>query len=125
MSTTKKAKAPRPGIGNRIAEADAASQVLAIRVKDETRYLGVGAVSMRDRQTIRNELGTTFEKVVVGLEDDPGPETLFVLWFLAGRQADPSLSFADEDVAFTALLPTLGEGDLGIEVVGADDSPEA
>lgn len=120
-----KAKAPRPGIGKRQAEAAAASQVLKIRIGDETRYLPLGGVSMRDRQVIRNEMGATFEEIVGSLEDKPGPEPVFVLWFLAGRQEDPTLRFADADAEFTGLLPTLGEDDVTIGIVEAADSPEA
>lgn len=120
-----KVKAPRPGVGRREEEANAASQVLEIKIKDQTRYLPVGGIPMRDRQLIRNEMGTTFEKVIGSLDDDPGPEGLFVLWFLAGRQSDPSLSFVDADNEFTALLPSLGEDDLSVRIVAPDDSPEA
>lgn len=125
MSNGTKAKAPRPGVGRREEEAKAASQVMEIRIKDATRHLPVGGVPMRDRQVIRNEMGTTFEKIVGSLEDEPGPEAVFVLWFLAGRQENPGLPFGDADAEFTALLPTLGKDDLSIRLVEPGDSPEA
>lgn len=120
-----KAKAPRPGVGRREEEAKAASQILEIRIKDASRFLPIGGVPMRDRQVVRNEMGTTFEKIVGSLGDEPGPEAVFVLWFLAGRQTDPDLSFVDADNEFTALLPTLGKDDLSIRIVDPGDSPEA
>lgn len=120
-----KAKAPRPGVGRREEEAKAASQVLEIRIKDAVRFLPIGGVPMRDRQVIRNEMEATFEEIVGSLAEKPGPEAVFVLWFLAGRQEDPSLRFADADAEFTALLPSLGEDDLSIRIVDPGDSPEA
>lgn len=123
-----KAKAPRPGIGRREEEAKAASQVLEFGIKGHTRILAPGAIPMRDRAVIRRELdGASVESYLMLLDArDVGVDTFFVMWFLAGRQADPTLSFAADEDAFNDLLVDITADDLTFRVIEADgSSPEA
>jgi hypothetical protein len=119
---TKTPKAPRPGIGRRIEETDAASSAIKIRLKDQTRVLMPGAVSMKIRATLDTELGMSFEDCVASLSKKVQVHTLFALWFVAGAQADPNHSFAADEAAFNALVPTLGENDVDVEILAKDEA---
>jgi hypothetical protein len=125
--STKPPKAPRPGVGKRIQEANAASMICEITLKGETRRLAVGAVSMADRALLDKKLGFSYEECAMALDSGTVKmHLIFGLWFLAGRQADPSLSFEADDAAFTAMLPTLTADDINAELIEPEgDSPEA
>lgn len=119
-------KAPRPGVGARNEAAEAASRVIAIRIKDETRKLGVGSVPMRTRAVLDDRMGLSFEECLIALNEGLKIHAVFGVWFVAGHSADSTLSYDKDEAAFNALLPTLGEGDISVEFVEPSaDSPEA
>lgn len=126
-----KAKAPRPGVGKRIEEAKAGSKLLQLRIKDETRDLAVGAIPMKDRAVIRRELeGTSAESYIMQLDQGTvSIDTIWVLWFLAGRQSDPRLSYADDYEEFERIVAGVtGPEDIDariIEPADVEPSPEA
>lgn len=126
--SNKAPKAPRPGVGKRVEEAKAASQVLEFGVRGEVRRLAPGVIPMKDRAVIRRELeGASVESYLMLLDArDIGVDTFFVMWFLAGRQSDPTLSFAADEAAFNEMTVGITADDLVFRVVDPSvDSPEA
>lgn len=120
--TTKPPKAPRPGAGRRIEEADAGSKILELTIKDETYRLGIGTITMADRTLVRKSLGLPLESFLDG--ESFGLDSLFVIWWLARRHSGEfNLSYQEAAAQFpTDLTPE----DVGLDVVepGGDD-PEA
>lgn len=118
-------KAPRPGVGARNEAKHAASKLIAIRIKDETRRIGIGAVSMRTRAVLDNHLGMSFEECLVALQEGAKIHALFGVWFVAGHQADPTLSYDADEAHFNELIVDVTEDDISVGEVEPDDSPEA
>ena len=120
--STKIPKAPRPGVGRRMEEADAGSKILELTVKGETYRLGIGTISMADRTLVRKSLGLPLESFLDG--ESFGLDSLFVIWWLARRHSgEHNLSHHEAEAQFPADLTP---GDVSLDVVepGGDD-PEA
>lgn len=117
-----KAKAPRPGVGRRIDEANAASKVLELTIKGETYRLGVGTVSMDDRALVRRALKVPLEQFLDG--ESFGLDSLFVIWWLARRHSGEfNLSYAEAKAQFPEGLTA---ADVGLDLIDPDDDdPEA
>ncbi len=113
-------QAPRPGIGKRKDEAAAAAKVLELTIRGETVRLSVGAITVDDRNLIRSKMhGTTFAEFMAKFDLD----SLFVIWWMAKRQAVPSFSYEEAKAKFPWDLSDESEVDL--QEVTAGDNPEA
>lgn len=115
------ASAPRPGVGARAESAGAASKIMTLTIRGETRTLAIGNIPMSERLIVRKATGLPFEAFVG--EEKFGLDTLIVLWWMAGRATNPMLTLNQTEADF----PTDLEAD-DIEVVLDDpsgDDPEA
>jgi hypothetical protein len=119
---SKPAKAPRPGIGARNEEANAASKILELTLNGDTYQLGLGTISMDDRALVRRTMKAPIESFLDA--EAFGVDSLFVIWWLARRHSGEfNLSYAEAAAQFpTSLEP----GDVSLDVVDPDgDDPEA
>lgn len=136
-----KAKAPRPGVGRRNEEADAAGKILELKIRGNTYNLALGALSGRDRIAFRQALGMPYEEFMsmfVTVNEDGtfgmderqfGMDIVMVMcWLARRRNGEPTLSFDQADREFPWDL-TIEEAENGgfsfdlIDPTGTD--PEA
>lgn len=126
-------KAPRPGIGKRIMEAEAASQVVTFVMDDDKIYrYAPGTVSTKDRLAVMDGIGRSYEWVfggrvvdgeMVQTENIDPILSTFVLWWLARRHSgEPDLTFEQADDEFVTAVHRIKSVAMG-EPNGTD--PEA
>ena len=114
------ADAPRPGAGKRKKAAEEASKVLELTLRGETYLLGLGTITIDDRTAVRKGLGLPVEAYLN--QDAFGLDSLFVVWWLSGRQQRPSFSFDEAKAQFPWDMT---EDEVSFKLVDAADSPEA
>ena len=117
------AKAPRPGVGKRKEEVDAAKVVHRLRVGDETRTIALANIPLKERLIVRKATGLPLEAFLTG--DTFGVDSLMIVWWLAGRAAgDPFLTLervqeewpetlGEDDIEFFEVTPDDETGDVG------------
>ena len=83
------AKAPRPGVGARAEQADAAKSVLVIKFLDRTERLAINNLPLSERLIVRKATGLPYEAFLGEIEeggaDKMGLDSFIVLWWLARR----------------------------------------
>lgn len=117
------AEAPRPGIGTRTREAQAAQAILTITLRGEVHRLAIGSIPIREKLQVRAQTGLPVE-AFVGSTDKLGEDSVMVLWWLARRASgEPALTFLR---AADDWPDDLQDGDLLFSVdAPAGDDPEA
>lgn len=115
------AKAPKPGVSERADATKAAQVVLRITVDGETREIAPALVPIREKLIVRKATKLPFEAYYRDGQDSFGEDSLLVLWWLAGRQSNPMLTW---DQAMDAWPSPLTEEILDVEEISPDPDPD-